>query len=430
MPTTLAEYLAAREAWSTEPSQRMAAAPSEPPTEQKQAAGPEGSQAEPQQMPTTLSEYLATREAWGTEPASRMAEEPAPPPTEPKQAAAPEGGQAAEPQQMPTTLAEYLASRESWGPGNPPKPVEAPLAAGAVTPLPPQPPSEVAPDMPPPTVRAQEQSPPAELTPIPQTDIAKALAKLLMERESWGTEPATRTAEAQPEAEPQVQPPAQAPPPAEQQQAAAPEAGQRGAPAAEPLEMPTTLREYLASRESWGPGAPPKETAEAPPAQPPRETPQAQAAAPPGPGAPPSRESNVTTGALGAPGTQPTPPERVKTCEIELRKTIRTGTVLFRSGSAILEAQSFPTLEALSVHAKNCETAAIRIEGHTDDQGPDELNKRLSHDRARAVLDYLVKNGVAPQRLEAMGHGKSRPRVPNTTEENRAQNRRIEISVR
>ena len=67
------------------------------------------------------------------------------------------------------------------------------------------------------------------------------------------------------------------------------------------------------------------------------------------------------------------------------------------------------------------------IEGHTDDSGRESFNMQLSGLRANAVRDYLVKVGVVGSRLEAKGLGSSQPVVPNTSEENRLKNRRIEI---
>jgi outer membrane protein OmpA-like peptidoglycan-associated protein len=71
----------------------------------------------------------------------------------------------------------------------------------------------------------------------------------------------------------------------------------------------------------------------------------------------------------------------------------------------------------------------VRIEGHTDDVGKDELNKRLSLQRAGSVMEYLVSRGIAPKRIVTAGYGKNRPIVPNVTPENRAKNRRVELTL-
>lgn len=69
----------------------------------------------------------------------------------------------------------------------------------------------------------------------------------------------------------------------------------------------------------------------------------------------------------------------------------------------------------------------VRIEGHTDSNGSTADNLALSRARAQTVLDFLVKQGVATDRLSAEGYGESRPARPNTSEANQAVNRRVEF---
>jgi outer membrane protein OmpA-like peptidoglycan-associated protein len=71
----------------------------------------------------------------------------------------------------------------------------------------------------------------------------------------------------------------------------------------------------------------------------------------------------------------------------------------------------------------------IRIEGHTDDQGSDVYNQRLSEKRATAILRHLVKAGIDPSRLEAVGYGESKPIDTNKTDEGRERNRRVEFTI-
>ncbi|MBX2980054.1 MAG: OmpA family protein [Flavobacteriales bacterium] len=71
----------------------------------------------------------------------------------------------------------------------------------------------------------------------------------------------------------------------------------------------------------------------------------------------------------------------------------------------------------------------VEIGGHTDDQGSDAYNDKLSNDRAKAVADYLMKKKIAADRITWKGYGKRQPLVPNTSEENRATNRRVEFQV-
>jgi len=103
--------------------------------------------------------------------------------------------------------------------------------------------------------------------------------------------------------------------------------------------------------------------------------------------------------------------------------------VQFDTNSATIRPDSNATLsKALTVILNRPDSHWI-IAGHTDSQGSAELNQRLSEARARAVMDWLVAHGVAPNRLTARGYGASMPVADNTTEEGRAQNRRVELTL-
>ena len=71
----------------------------------------------------------------------------------------------------------------------------------------------------------------------------------------------------------------------------------------------------------------------------------------------------------------------------------------------------------------------MRIEGHTDDQGTDRANIRLSRARAASVRRWLVSHGIAPERLEAWGCGEMHPLTRGTTRAIRQANRRVEFFV-
>jgi len=104
--------------------------------------------------------------------------------------------------------------------------------------------------------------------------------------------------------------------------------------------------------------------------------------------------------------------------------------VFFENGKATLQARSNALLDNVAqVLIAHPEIPKVQIEGHTDDAGPAELNKKLSQDRANAVRDYLVKKGVPDARLTAVGFGPEKPAVPNDSPANRELNRRVEFNL-
>ncbi|HMN38105.1 MAG TPA: OmpA family protein [Hyphomicrobium sp.] len=117
-------------------------------------------------------------------------------------------------------------------------------------------------------------------------------------------------------------------------------------------------------------------------------------------------------------------------CQDLMRQTAAGGIINFDRAKADLTADSSDTLSALAEVANACPDFRIEIEGHTDSEGTDERNQRLSDRRAQAVADFLVRAGVDRGRLTAIGYGASRPVADNNTAEGRARNRRIEFTVR
>ena len=103
------------------------------------------------------------------------------------------------------------------------------------------------------------------------------------------------------------------------------------------------------------------------------------------------------------------------------------GLVLFVYGKYDIKPEGYPILdEVVSVLKQNPEVK-LEIQGHTDSIGSAEYNQRLSENRAKAVMDYLVRHGIEPGRLRAKGYGFTQPVALNDTEEGRAKNRRVEL---
>ncbi len=111
-------------------------------------------------------------------------------------------------------------------------------------------------------------------------------------------------------------------------------------------------------------------------------------------------------------------------------ETITLDNIYFKSGKADLVETSFPILDKVKRIFIDNPGIEIRIEGHTDSQGADAFNKKLSQQRAETVMKYLVNNlGIPQSQLSAMGFGEERPVADNRTNEGRAKNRRIEFRV-
>ena len=104
-------------------------------------------------------------------------------------------------------------------------------------------------------------------------------------------------------------------------------------------------------------------------------------------------------------------------------------TILFNSGKSSFQKQTMPVLQAITAILKEYPSANFMIEGHTDSQGADSLNQKLSEDRAAAVKSYLVENGIDAARLTSAGFGESKPIDSNKTSKGRANNRRVEVKL-
>ncbi len=99
----------------------------------------------------------------------------------------------------------------------------------------------------------------------------------------------------------------------------------------------------------------------------------------------------------------------------------------FQTGSAKLTKNSYGTLDDIVALMKLIPEANLEVQGHTDENGSDETNKKLSQDRAQAVVDYFTKKGIDSSRLRAVGYGSSKPIADNKSKEGRQQNRRVEL---
>lgn len=104
--------------------------------------------------------------------------------------------------------------------------------------------------------------------------------------------------------------------------------------------------------------------------------------------------------------------------------------IYFDPGKATIQERSFSLLDEIaSVILAHPEIKKIRVEGHTDSDGNDAANLKLSQARAQAVVDYLVKKGVERERLDPVGFGEQRPIADNASADGKAKNRRVEFII-
>lgn len=118
-----------------------------------------------------------------------------------------------------------------------------------------------------------------------------------------------------------------------------------------------------------------------------------------------------------------------RTAEDELNVVIKSD-VLFDVDSSALRPESRATLRDMGGVFSKYPDTRISVEGHADSTGADDHNQRLSEQRATSVKRFLVDQGVASSRVQAIGYGESRPKESNTTAEGRQLNRRVEIHVK
>ena len=120
--------------------------------------------------------------------------------------------------------------------------------------------------------------------------------------------------------------------------------------------------------------------------------------------------------------------------EVLLKKVVIGSSIVLKNiffdfDKATLRDVSIPELTRLINFLNEVPSLRIEISGHTDSRGSDEYNQKLSEDRAKAVVAYLVDKGISAKRLEYKGYGETKPIATNETDEGRQQNRRTEFKI-
>lgn len=104
--------------------------------------------------------------------------------------------------------------------------------------------------------------------------------------------------------------------------------------------------------------------------------------------------------------------------------------VLFETGSAVLSPVSYSELNTVAMYVMANPNNKIEIYGHTDNQGDEEKNLKLSLDRAKAVANFMMVRGVTPANVKYEGFGSKKPIDSNDTDDGRKRNRRVEFVLK
>ncbi len=119
----------------------------------------------------------------------------------------------------------------------------------------------------------------------------------------------------------------------------------------------------------------------------------------------------------------------IKTDSVKPGKPYQLDEIFFATDSWELNKRSIILLSGFANYLKKNSNLKISVNGHTDDLGDDEQNRVLSQNRADAVKAFLIEKGVNSDRINAIGFGESKPKVANTSDTNRAKNRRTEFEI-
>lgn len=114
---------------------------------------------------------------------------------------------------------------------------------------------------------------------------------------------------------------------------------------------------------------------------------------------------------------------------IAIGSKIALRNIFFDVGRSSLRSESNAELDRLVKLLKDVPSLKVELSGHTDNTGSASINDKLSQDRAKSVVDYLIGKGIASNRLTAVGYGSSRPVAGNNTASGRQENRRTEFEI-
>ena len=114
---------------------------------------------------------------------------------------------------------------------------------------------------------------------------------------------------------------------------------------------------------------------------------------------------------------------------IEIGQIVRLNNVFFDFDKWDLRAESFVELDRVVKLLNENPTIEIEMSAHTDSRGSDEYNFKLSDNRAKSVMEYIISKGISPSRITSQGYGETKPVATNDTDDGRQLNRRVEFKI-
>ncbi|QJD97905.1 OmpA family protein [Mucilaginibacter robiniae] len=126
---------------------------------------------------------------------------------------------------------------------------------------------------------------------------------------------------------------------------------------------------------------------------------------------------------------EPAPPAQPEPAPAPAKPDFNFSNIQFEFNSAVLKTSSYQILDKIAAEMKKDQAARFVLNGNSSAEGTVEHNMSLSVDRANSVKSYLVNAGINGDNLNVKGYGESKPLAPNTTEEGRELNRRVEVKL-
>lgn len=119
----------------------------------------------------------------------------------------------------------------------------------------------------------------------------------------------------------------------------------------------------------------------------------------------------------------------LKVVPIEVGGVVRLNNIFFETARSRLKPESRMELDQMVQTLKQHPTMRVELGGHTDSEGTEASNQKLSQDRSNSVRAYLIEKGIDPGRVQSAGYGESKPVATNDTPEGRQANRRVEFTI-